>query len=74
MELVMLKSVVDGNKRLVKGDKITVDKFTARDFIDAGIALEVVTEAPKAEVKEEKALQKETKEAKTPRKRTTKKK
>lgn len=74
MELVILKSVVDGNKRLNKGDKITVDKFVAREYIAAGIGAEVIVEAPKQETKEEKVFQKETKEAKTPRKRTTKKK
>jgi hypothetical protein len=69
MELLMVKSVVDGNKLQKKGTIVEVDKDTARKYLAVGIAVEL---PPVVEAKEVKS-EIETKEHKAPRKRATKK-
>ena len=69
MELLMVKSVVDGNKLQKKGTIVELDKHTASKYLAVGIAVEL---PPVVEVKEVKAKI-ETKEYKAPRKRATKK-
>ena len=69
MELLMVKSVLNGNKLQKKGDIVEFDKNTASKYIAVGLAVEL---PPVVEVKEVKA-EIETKEHKAPRKRATKK-
>ena len=69
MELLMVKSVLNGNKLQKKGDIVELDKTTASKYLAVGLAVEL---PPVVEVKEVKSKI-ETKEHKAPRKRATKK-
>jgi len=69
MKVLMLKSVISGSQWRNEGEVLELDSKTCAHYFKKGIAQEY-KEAP---VKKEAKPKMETKEAKAPRKRTTKK-